>query len=187
MKANKELTVQSEQAVGEDDNIEKVRDILFGVQVREFERKFSKLEQKFEKEVENLRNETREKLDKLEAFMGKEVNALTDKIYVEQDERGDAFKKMTTEMQNSARDLEKQISKLAENTAKNETDIRAQILDQSKTMSDSIQKKQEEVMFSLEKEAAELRDDKADRAALADLFTEMAMRLNGDFKLPKSK
>jgi hypothetical protein len=38
----------------------------------------------------------------------------------------------------------------------------------------------------MDKETAELRDDKADRTALADLFTEMAMRLKGDFKLPDS-
>jgi hypothetical protein len=33
----------------------------------------------------------------------------------------------------------------------------------------------------------ELRDDKADRAALAELFTEMALRLTNDFNLPKAE
>ena len=32
--------------------------------------------------------------------------------------------------------------------------------------------------------AGELRDEKADRAALASLFTEMAMRLSNQFRLP---
>jgi hypothetical protein len=185
MKAKKELTTEN-GAISEDDNIDKVRDILFGVQVREFERKFSKLEQRFVKEVETLREETRGKLDKLEEFVSKEVSTLTDKIYEEQDLRGDAVKKLGSELQSAARDLEKQIGKLGEKTTKNESAIRTQILDQSKSMSDSLQKKHDEIMASMDKETAELRDDKADRTALADLFTEMAMRLKGDFKLPDS-
>jgi L-2-hydroxyglutarate oxidase LhgO len=174
------------QDLPEDGNIDKIRDILFGVQVRDFERKFSKLEERFGKELEGLREDTRQKLDKLEEFVSKEVNTLTDKIYEEQDLRSDAVKQVTSELQKNASDFEKKLTKFGEKTAKNETDIRTQILDQSKTLTDSIQKKQDEVMSTLEKEAQELRDDKADRTALADLFTEMAMRLTGDFKLPKS-
>jgi hypothetical protein len=41
-------------------------------------------------------------------------------------------------------------------------------------------------MGSLERESSEIRDDKADRTALAELFTEMAMRLTNDFKLPET-
>ena len=186
MTAKKEAVVDSEQ-LAEDGNIDKIRDILFGVQVRDFERRFSKLEAKFDKDLDDLRQDTREQLNKLEELMNKEVNALTDKIYEEQDLRGDALKKLTSDLQNASRDLEKQITKLGEKTAKNESDIRTQILDESKALTDTIQKKQDETMASLKKEATELRDDKADRAALADLFTEMAMRLTGDFKLPKSK
>ena len=173
-------------AVSEEDNIDKVRDILFGVQVREFERKFSNLEERFVKEVETLREETREKLDKLEEFVSKEVNTLTDKIHEEQHFRGDAVKKLGCELQSATRNLEEQIGQLGEKTTRNESAIRTQILDQSKSMSDSLEKKHDEIMASMGKETAELRDDKADRTALADLFTEMAMRLKGDFKFPDS-
>ncbi|MBV9959511.1 MAG: hypothetical protein JO360_13885, partial [Acidobacteria bacterium] len=41
-----------------------------------------------------------------------------------------------------------------------------------------------ELLAALEREAAELRTDKTDRSALAALFTELAMRLNNDFKIP---
>ena len=186
MTAKKQAVVDSEQ-LAEDGNIDKIRDILFGVQVRDFERRFSKLEEKIDKDLDDLKQDTRDQLNKLEELMTKEVNALTDKIYEEQDLRGDALKKLTSDLQNASRDLEKQITKLGEKTAKNESEIRTQILDESKALTDTIQKKQDETLASLKKEATELRDDKADRAALADLFTEMAMRLTGDFKLPKSK
>ena len=170
--------------LAEDGNIDKIRDILFGVQVRDFEKRFSKLEEKFQKEIEDLRGDTREQLDKLETYIGKEIGALTDKIYEEQDLRSDAVKKVTEDLQKATNDLEKTINKLGEKTTKNETEIRTQILDESKSLNDSIQKKHDEMSASLKKESEELRDEKTDRAALADLFTEMAMRLNGDFKIP---
>ena len=89
----------------EEENIDKIRDILFGVQVRDFERKFAKLEAKIAKEFDDLRSDTSEKLNKLEEFINKEVNTLTDKIYEEQDLRGDALKKMTSDLQTASRDV----------------------------------------------------------------------------------
>ena len=38
---------------------------------------------------------------------------------------------------------------------------------------------------ALEREAETLRNDKTDRATLADLLTEMALRLKGELELPK--
>ncbi|MEZ5307849.1 MAG: hypothetical protein R2684_11955 [Pyrinomonadaceae bacterium] len=186
MKAKKEAEAAVDP-IADDDNIDKVRDILFGVQVREFERRFSKLEEKFSKELENLREDTASRLLKLEEFMSKEISSLQERIYEEQDSRTDSLKAVTADLQNTAHALEKQISKLGEKTTKNESEIRTQLLDQSKTLTDTIQKKQDDIMTALEKESKELRDDKTDRAALADLFKEMAMRLTGDFKLPESK
>lgn len=186
MKAQEEIE-KSPEGLTEDGNIDKIRDILFGVQVREFERNFSKLEERFAKEVETLRNETRGKLEKLEQFLNKEFSSLTDKIFEEQHIRSDALKKLTEETQNAAHDLEQKISSMSEKTAKNESDLRMQILDQSKLLSDSIDKKQEEIYSALDRESKELRSDKTDSAALADLFTEMAMRLTGEFKLPDSE
>jgi hypothetical protein len=42
----------------------------------------------------------------------------------------------------------------------------------------------DELSAKLAREAEELRNDKTDRAALADLFNELALRLNNQFRLP---
>lgn len=185
MKAIEE-TEPKPEVLPEDQNIDKIRDILFGVQVREFEQNFSKLEDKFAKDIESLRNETRNKLEKLEEFLNKEFNSLTDKVVEEQHLRSESLKKLSDEMQNSANELDRKISKMGEDTAKNEGEIRMQILDQSRLLSDSLHKKQDEMFSNLDLHTRELRDEKADRAVLADLFTEMAIRLTGDFKSPES-
>ena len=71
-----------------------------------------------------------------------------------------------------------------EQAAKNESDLRQQMLSQSKSLTDEIQKRHNEAIASLERESSEIREDKADRTAIADIFNEMAMRLTNDFKLP---
>jgi hypothetical protein len=51
-------------------------------------------------------------------------------------------------------------------------------------LSDEIRRRHDELSAKLAREADELRNDKTDRAALADLFTELALRLNNQFRLP---
>jgi gas vesicle protein len=65
-----------------------------------------------------------------------------------------------------------------------ERQLREQILDQSKNIADEIRQKHEAITASLERATSELRDEKTDRAALASLFMEVAMRLNNEFKIP---
>ncbi|MBW4571424.1 MAG: hypothetical protein KME31_26440 [Tolypothrix carrinoi HA7290-LM1] len=54
--------------LSEINSLDKVRDILFGNQMREVERKFARLEERLIKECTNLRDENRKRLDSLESY-----------------------------------------------------------------------------------------------------------------------
>ena len=54
--------------------------------------------------------------------------------------------------------------------------------DQSKALTEEIRSRIRETATALTREIKELRSDKTDRAALAGVFTEAAMRLSNDFK-----
>ena len=69
-------------------------------------------------------------------------------------------------------------------SARAQRDFRQQLLEQQQRLTDEIQQKHAELLGTLSRESGELRDEKADRAALASLFTEMAMRLSNQFRLP---
>jgi DNA repair exonuclease SbcCD ATPase subunit len=186
MKATKKTPEKTEAPAEEVQNIDKIRDILFGVQVRDFERRFSKLEERFNNEINDAREETARKLNELEEFINREISSLMEKISVEEQSRQHDVKKLTDELNDTSHDFEKKISKMGDQTAKNESDIRQKILDQSKSLTDEMKKRQEEMLTKLEREANQLSEDKADRTVMAEIFTEMAMRLTGDFKLPKA-
>lgn len=185
MKATKEKPENTEELAKEDQNIDKIRDILFGVQVRDFERRFSKLEERFNNVIAETREETNRKLNELEEFVNREVRSLTERISVEQQSRQDDVKKLVSDLNNTSHDFEKKMSVMSDQTARNDSDIRQKIFDQSKSLSDEMKNRQEEILGKLEWEASQLREDKADRIAMAEIFTEMAMRLTGEFKLPE--
>ena len=50
-----------------------------------------------------------------------------------------------------------------------------------------MQQRHQDCSKPAQRDASELRDEKADRAALASLFTEMAMRLSNQFRLPTAE
>jgi hypothetical protein len=68
------------------DSLEKVRDILFGAQMRDNERRFAHLEEGLLKESADLREETGSRFDTLENFIKQEIAALSDRVKAEMDE-----------------------------------------------------------------------------------------------------
>ncbi|GAX40909.1 hypothetical protein NIES4075_18760 [Tolypothrix sp. NIES-4075] len=164
--------------LSEINNLDKVRDILFGNQMREVERKFARLEERLLKECINLRDDTRKRLDSLESYFKTEIESLAKQINNEQGERGQALKALTEQHKNITISLENKLAQFEEKTNTNQREIREQILNQSKNLHDDLRNKYEEILATLERDTQELRKDKTDRSALAHLFTELAIRLN---------
>jgi len=154
-------------------NLDKVRDILFGNQMREVERRFARLEERLLKETQDLKDDVKRRLEALEAFARTESESLADQLRGERSERLE-----------SARTLERRDTTLDEQLTKGNRELRQQILEQHQRLSDDIRQKVDEVLASLARETGELRADKADRSAIASLLTEMAMRLNNELRLP---
>ena len=165
-------------------SVDKIRDILFGAQMREYDRRFTRVEERLIKEASELREDTRQRFDSLEAFIKSEFAALSDRLKAENRQRDEMGTELNTRLQDSAKTLERKLMQLDELTAQNQQALRAQMLDQAKTLNDELRRKYDELAQALAREADSLRHDKTDRAALADLFSELALRLNHDFKLP---
>ncbi len=165
-------------------SIDKVRDILFGGQMREFERRFTRLEERLLKETTDLRAHVKSRLEALEAFSKKESESLADQIKAEKDSRVEALTGLSRELKDTAKSFERRATTADDQQARGQRELRQQILEQGQKLSDEIRKRTEEVVAALGREAQQLRTDKADRANLAALLTEMALRLTGDFELP---
>ena len=86
--------------IGDTNNLAKVRDLLFGNQMRDMEKRFTRLEERLVKECAQLWDETKKRLDSLEIYIKKEVESLTERYKNEQDEREQSIQSLAEEQKN---------------------------------------------------------------------------------------
>jgi DNA repair exonuclease SbcCD ATPase subunit len=166
-------------------NVDKIRDILFGSNMRDYEKRFARLEERMTKSSDALRDDLKKRFDALESYVREEVESLGQRLKNEKSERAEALKELVRESRDSSKALEKKLSQLEDTLETAQGDLRARILEQSKALANQIQKSKEELEKAMETEVETLRNEKTDRAALADLFTEVALRLKGELELPE--
>jgi ketosteroid isomerase-like protein len=179
-----ESAALSSAAPGGAASLEKVRDILFGHQMREVDRRFARLEERIAKDSRDLKDEIKRRLDACEQFVKGETESLSGQLRTEQAERADSDAKQARELADTARAFERRTSTLDDQQSRNQREIRQQLLEQHQRLSDDLRQKVDEVLAALAREADELRHDKTDRQALAALLKEMAMRLTDEFRIP---
>ncbi|HEY4977777.1 MAG TPA: hypothetical protein VII25_01310 [Candidatus Acidoferrum sp.] len=165
-------------------NVDKIRDILFGSNMREYEKRFARLEERLTKSSDALRDDLKKRFDTLESYVREEMDSNNQRLKAEKAERNEALKELTRETRDNSKSQEKKQSQLEEQLNGAQADLRSRILDQSKALSNQIQKVKDEIETALENEAETLRNDKTDRAQLADLFAELSLRLKDELELP---
>ncbi len=164
-------------------SIDKIRDIIFGTHMRDYEQRFARLEETLRKESLDIRDATRRHLEALEAFVHKELNALEGRLNIERDERGESHARLSADLAMHSSSLFKKIGEVENQEAQAKREIRNDLLQQSKELTDAIRSKGEELVALLERRSQELQHAKTDRAALASLFSEVSLRLTDQFKV----
>ena len=165
-------------------SLEKIREILFGGQMQEFQRRCDQLEERLVNIATDLRADLTKSLDSLESSVKGELESWNNRFAAEQNERSEAVKGLAQELHELEKSSEKRLSQLEEQAATSQRELQQQILDRSRSLSEEIRQRYAEHSAILERAIEELRADKADRSALAALFTELAMRLNGESPTP---
>jgi hypothetical protein len=183
------------QTIGKEDvtdpdsagNVDKIRDILFGSQMRDYEKKFGRFEERLAGETAELREEVKRRFASLEAYLKNELTALADQLKSEKGERVEGDKELAREQKENARAWERKAAQIEEQMAKALRDLREHVLGESKRLTEEMEQKHKALSSALDKEAQELRATLTDRMALADLFSEVVLRLKNEFKIPAKK
>ena len=168
-------------------NVDKIREIIFGSQMRDYERRFARLEERLTADAQALRDDTRKRIDTLEAFVQKEIDSLSQRLKAEKSERAESLKEIGRELRETAQSGQNRLSQLDDQFAKDAAALRSQLLEQSKQLTADAEDKYRAISAALDRESQSLRSDKADRETLADLFVEMSMRMRNELKLPEQK
>lgn len=97
--------------IGGSGNLDKVRDLLFGTQVRDFEKRFNRLEERLVKECANLRDDTIKRLDSIETYVQNEIESLAEGLKTEQAERDEAVQGLAQNIKDTTKTLENDTKK----------------------------------------------------------------------------
>ncbi len=167
-------------------SIGQIRDILFGNQMREYEKKFSRMEERILKESAELRSDFSKRFEALNNYVRQEIADLAERLKGEQEKRAEAIQKLAQDLAAAAAALERKAEEMEKQLEKSNTEWRRQLMEQSHALSEDMDRKYEQTAADLVQTARELRENKIDRGMLADLFIEVAMNLNSD-RAPQSQ
>ncbi len=177
---SKEIKSGMGNELAEVGNMDKIRDILFGNQAKDYEKRFAALENRLAQEASELKEELLKRIDALEVYIKQEIKDINLRIKNESIERGDSQKTIQNELKQGLELVNKKIVQEEENLALKSTELRDQILEQSKQLSEEILSKYDHASKNLKQISQQLDDAKVNRSDLSGFFLELAMRLSSD-------
>jgi hypothetical protein len=177
-----ENTNRADGGIDESAKVDRIRDILFGPLMREYDGRFQRLEDNLAREAE-IRSDTQKRLDALERFIKGEVDSLNSRAAAEHGERCNATDKLGRDLAYAARNLDTKVSNLSEQTAKNLGELRELLLQQYKILGGEIKDKYDQMKAGLDHETAQIRSGMIAREALAEMLNEVALRLKNEFRI----
>lgn len=180
-------TVQPAPAAGEGgtDSMQKIRNLLFGSQMREYARSLAELSERLRNETERLREEQSGRLGKLESFLHGELERLAGQYQQERQERLAAQAEAAERLQALGRDLVARVEALDERLSREALALRGELQRYAGEQLDALHRSHQELADTLERERARLADEKTGREELGQLFTELGLRLNRQLDLPQ--
>jgi hypothetical protein len=171
-------------AIDEGGKVDRIRDILFGSQMRDYDGRFQKLDERLTREAAETRADTQKRLEGLENFIKGALESVSNRLNTEQSERGSAVEKLARDLAETARALELATKNLGEHADRELHALRQQLLEQSKALGDEIREKHGQVKADLDREAEHIRGAMTHREGLAEMLSEVALRLKNEFRVP---
>ena len=147
------------------ESLDKVRDILFGGQMRAVESRLQAAETRLLQGQESVRADLSKQIAQLDSTLQREVQALGERLAGERTRRTEDLKALEASFKEALRTLEKHHANLEEASGMADAELREGLLQLTAEFTRAVQ---------------ELRTQKSDTSAIAGLFADMASRLSGD-------
>lgn len=170
----------SSSPLSDANNVEKIRDILFGKQIRDFEHKFSQLQEQVNKELNDLRSDSKMRLESLENFVKSEFDSLNRRLSGGQKLRASEFDDVSTQLEKQLQLLQGKFLEQEQQNSDSARELRQLLLEQSNELFEKMPLKQAEDKEYIKRIRDEINTEKMNRSALSSLFTELALQVSGN-------
>ena len=147
--AEADASLTEDHAAG--NNLDKIRDILFGAQVRDHERRFTKLEAQLLAEAAQLRTDLKDRFAALDQYIRHEVESVTGQLKAEEQQRTDAVSHLTTELQTLAGVLQQTASQLRTQSEQAHRELQDQLHHQATTLAGDFTQRHTALSATLER------------------------------------
>jgi hypothetical protein len=174
----KEQSDAMEVMAKEEGHIDKIRDILFGRQMADYEERFNQLEDRINSQIETLRREADDGLKRMKDLIQKQNDMLSERLKDEESKRGQEGQTLARELDRAEKSLSKTIDALSTQQTQDAQALSEQLSALSHELSDNLYIQQKEAASNLEQAVRELDDAKLARKALSQMLVEMAGRLS---------
>jgi Lhr-like helicase len=159
--------------------VDRIRDILIGSQMREYEGRLQHLDQRLVREAAEARAAIEKRLDAVEQISKEQLDLLSNRISAEESERRGAVEKLYHVLAETTKAFDLKIKNL-DQYAREIHDLHRQLLEDWKRMSVDFKEKQEQMQAGLKREAEQIRGAMLGRDTLAEVFSDLALRLKND-------
>ena len=160
--------------------VDKIRDLLFGNQMQDYDRRFSKMEERFLQRFKDVEAEMARNLSAFESNAKKQVESLAGQLREEKDLRADADKEIERTQREHNQASEKRLRSISDQVSQLEREMADRLVQKEQSLRDEYRRKCDDIQHTIENMFAELSNVKTDRNLLAGLFVEVAKCLNQD-------
>jgi hypothetical protein len=160
--------------------VDKIRDLLFGNQMQDYDRRFSMLEERFLQRFREIESETARNISSLESGAKKQMESFAAELREEKDLRIDGDKEIERIERDHSDTIEKRLRSMSEQLTRLEREQADRLTQEVQSLRDELKRRNEDIQHMIEKMFAELSSVKTDRNLLASLFLEVARCLNQD-------
>lgn len=178
---------KSQPADNADRNVDQIRDILFGGQMRDYERRFQEMIQKLDQEAQRLRDDFEKRSSRIEQRLDEQMEKLLKQLRQEVNDRGQADDDLESRFQQAARTARGEVNGSLDGLQSEITRGDERLREAITEINAALKSLADHTASSLTGARDELRVEKVSRDDLSALLTEVALRLKGSFDLPVSK
>ncbi|MGB7441341.1 MAG: hypothetical protein WA919_09765 [Coleofasciculaceae cyanobacterium] len=168
-------------------NVEKIRDILFGAKLREYDSSLEKLEST----LSRLQQEMAESLEQTKISLSQEIRtsieSLEQKIKSVSSNLQEEEIELKTQLEYSNNKLSRSLESLDGVVQSQTSALKEEASETSKQIQQDISKLKQAIFQELEKRFTDLQDIKVSRYDLSETLLELSLRLKGSDWLPELK
>ena len=171
------------EAPGGAGNVDQIREILFGGQMREYSRRFGQLEERLVQDLARTTRDLEARIGSVEKFARGELQRLGEKLQQEREARLATLQELDDHLSKLNQNLSAGIDRLSADTDSELTLVRQELSDEVRQMQIRLRDQQEELLGKLAQQTGLLQENKVGQSDLADVFDELSLRLRGDFSI----